>query len=277
MALAWWLVALSGAVALVYSLASAAAPMLRFIAALAGLPLVAAGVVMGAALLARAPWSRSAHLLLGGAGLASCILTLPSAVLVLYFLSRQSGRSFDESPDNDPNETPFPRVFEIVFSVGLVTSMALSLGLAYAAYSLRQDSLLALRGPRLAQTERAAVDRMRRMADAEEAFRLICNTGYADLAALLHPTTVMSDYPENGPAFITTELAFKRAGDHQFELVTEEPMPETAGCPTRRFRRYRYSATPVGGRGRHFVIGPKRVVHFAHDRPATFEDPFIPR
>jgi hypothetical protein len=281
---AWWLIALSGVASLVYALTSAtegatSESTSRLVAITGGLLLAVTGVVLGTALLARASWARSAHLLLCGAGLASCILTLPSAILIVYFLRPQSERIFDKAAAREkrPGGGMLPRGVEVFFSLGLLLSAALSVGLAYAASSIYLHSLHASRVPRLTRAERATVDRLRRIAEAEESFRRICNTGYADLSALLHPATVIPDYPNSGPAFIATDLAFKRAGGYQFELMTEELMPAAVGCPTLRYRRYRYSARPLGGRGRHFLIGPENRVHVSRDRPATFDDPFIPR
>ncbi|HZM50413.1 MAG TPA: hypothetical protein VFE68_07985, partial [Vicinamibacteria bacterium] len=111
------------------------------------------------------------------------------------------------------------------------------------------------------------------LAAAEDAFHAVCNTGYADLQGLLQPGTVIPDYPADGPAFLrgpafeTTE----RDG-YRYVLTVEDEMPRSAGCPTRRFRRFLYAATPLAA-GRSLAVGPDGVVRAAEGRPAQPDDP----
>ena len=45
------------------------------------------------------------------------------------------------------------------------------------------------------------------------------------------------------------------------------------GGSARSFRRFLYTATPVEGAGKHFVIGADGVIHAAEGRPASTSDP----
>ncbi len=114
--------------------------------------------------------------------------------------------------------------------------------------------------------ERAVADQLRALAAAQETFRNVCDSGYADLEALLNPSSVFPDYPASGPAFLS-DPAFRqqeRLG-YRFQLGVEDPVPATPSCPFRSYRRYRYSATPVGG-GRTLFIGNDGVVRATRAR-----------
>ena len=97
--------------------------------------------------------------------------------------------------------------------------------------------------------ERSAVAQLTAMAAAQDAFHSVCNTGYGDLEALRQPATVIPDYPRDGPAFLRGP-AFETAerDGYRYALAVEDEMPPAAGCPTRRFRRFLYSATPLAER-----------------------------
>ena len=123
--------------------------------------------------------------------------------------------------------------------------------------------------------ETAAAAQLKTMAAAQDAFHSVCNTGYGDLEALRHPASVIPDYPADGPAFLRGP-AFdedERNG-YRFRLEVQEQMPPAPGCPMRRFRRYVYSARPMGS-GRALAVGPDGIVHAAEGRGATLEDPAI--
>jgi hypothetical protein len=108
--------------------------------------------------------------------------------------------------------------------------------------------------------ERAVADELRSLAAAEETFRKVCDSGYGDLEALLNPSSVFPDYPASGPAFLK-DAAFRQRERHgyRFQLAVEEPVPPTPSCPFRSYRRYRYTATPLGG-GRALFVGNDGVV-----------------
>ena len=114
--------------------------------------------------------------------------------------------------------------------------------------------------------ERSAVAQLTAMAAAEDAFHSVCNTGYGDLEALRQPATVIPDYPADGPAFLRGP-AFETAerDGYRYTLTVEDEMPPAAGCPTRRFRRFLYTATPLGA-GRWLAVGPDGVVRAAEGR-----------
>jgi hypothetical protein len=121
--------------------------------------------------------------------------------------------------------------------------------------------------------QRIASEQLRALAAAEDAFHSVCNTGYGDLQGLLQPATVIADYPAGGPAFLRGP-AFQtpeREG-YRYTLTVEDEMPPTAGCPTRRFRRFLYTATPLGA-GRSLAIGPDGILRAAEGRPAQLDDP----
>jgi hypothetical protein len=77
------------------------------------------------------------------------------------------------------------------------------------------------------------------------------------------------DYPADGPAFLRG-MAFEQdqADGYSYALTVEGEMPPAPGCPTRRYRRYLYSATPLGS-GRSLAVGPDGIVRAAEGRPAV--------
>ena len=121
--------------------------------------------------------------------------------------------------------------------------------------------------------ERAASAQLTALAAAEDAFHSVCNTGYADLQGLLQPGTVIADYPADGPAFLRgPDYQTAEREGYRYTLTVEDEMPPSAGCPTRRFRRFLYTATPLGA-GRSLAVGPDGVIHVAEGRPAGLDDP----
>ena len=60
-------------------------------------------------------------------------------------------------------------------------------------------------------------------------------------------------------------------------MVVEERLPPRENCPSKSFRRYHYSATPLGGNGRSFVVGPDARIRYAEGRRATLADPLLLR
>jgi hypothetical protein len=112
------------------------------------------------------------------------------------------------------------------------------------------------------------------MRGAEESFRQVCNIGYADLDALRRPGTVLPGLPPGATPFISEELAQPEAGGYRFELSVSEAMGATADCATlRRYRTFRYTATPISGRGRHLLLLSDGTIHSSDDRPARPDDP----
>jgi hypothetical protein len=123
---------------------------------------------------------------------------------------------------------------------------------------------------------RLVAARLLAMVDAQERFRRVCNTGYADLDGLLAPATIIPDYPANGASFVQPDLAQAQAAGHRYTLSVFDPMPAEPNCPIRRrFRRYTYTAQPIARSGYHFLVGPDRRVHLAYDRPAAPTDPAL--
>ena len=110
-------------------------------------------------------------------------------------------------------------------------------------------------------SESNVANQLRILAAAEQAFRMVCNSGYGDLEALLNPSSVFPDYPKSGPAFLKdgTFRQPERLG-YRFQLTVEDAVPPTPSCPFRSYRRYSYSATPLKAGGRTLVVGNDGVV-----------------
>ncbi len=220
-------------------------------------------------------WARTAAIAAAGVGVFVCPLTL-AAIAVLVYLLRPEGRTFFAAHGRRPAARE-----EAVFTGALVGGLLLGLaGLGvvllavHGARTLGEGGTAGMGATRSALAERTAVDRLRTVYAAEEAFHGVCNTGYGDLAALRRPANAIENYPPEGPAFLR-DPSFDAAerGAYRFSLRVEDEMPPAPGCPKPRYRRFLYTADPIGHEGRHLVIGPDGVVRAAERRPATLEDP----
>jgi hypothetical protein len=227
----------------------------------------ASALLLGYGLWSAAPWSRNLQTTLAGAGLASCLFT-PSALIVLIYSLRSS------SLGGARQDTASARRTEALFLGGLLATLvaaAIVALVAFVAYgrpwieARRQDHALRLVAARLLV-----------MADAQEQFRRVCNTGYGDIDGLLAPATVIADYPAHGASFIPAALAQPEAAGYRYSLSVFDPIATTPDCPIRRrFRRYSYTAQPLTVKGYHFLVGPGRLIHLAFDRPAAPSDPVL--
>ncbi len=227
----------------------------------------AGALVVGYGLWRSALWSRNLLTTLAAAGLASCLLT-PTALIVLVYSLRGS------SLTGARRESASARRTEALFLGGLLTTLAAAVVVGLMALiAFGRPWLEARRQERALRTVAA---RLLTLADAQEQFRRVCNTGYADMDGLLAPATVIPDYPPRGASFVPDTLAQPQAAGYRYTLSVFEPMPSAPDCPIhRRFRRYAYTAQPLAAKGYHFLIGPDRLVHLAFDRPAAPSDPVL--
>ena len=242
-----------------------------------GLLLAGLSGVMAWALWTARPWARPLQLAIAGLGVFFCPFTLASIAVLVYMLRPAARAHFhgDPVPDGQAQSEP---VFSAAL-VGLVVLGALIIGaftfLARTARTLPPggSGTGLLERARGAGAERTAAAQMESMSAAQAAFHAVCTSGYADLDGLMDPAAVIPNYPPGGPVFLPREgfTAADRAGYH-YRLSVDEEMPPAPGCPTRRFRRYQYTASPLGP-GRHLMVGPDAVVRAADGRPAEATDP----
>lgn len=251
------------------------------VAAAGGFLLAALGGVLAFGLWARSPWARVLQLVLAAAGLLLCPFTLASITVLVYLLRGEARVHFSArrhyaelGPDEqrllagDGSEAAFAGTLVGAVALGVI----LSVGAAYyIAPHIEREAT-----PSTDATVRAA---LRSVLAAQRNFRdgtdSACGRLYADLEGLLHPATVIPNYRADGPAFLAPEFAQPVRGNYRYELTVSEPVAPAAGCPQRAFRAFSCSATPLSGRGRHYLTGPDGKIHAAQDRPATFTDPTL--
>ncbi|HUG51952.1 MAG TPA: FHA domain-containing protein [Vicinamibacteria bacterium] len=238
----------------------------------AGIALAAFSAAMAVGLWLERRWAHVAQLVVAGLGLFVCPFTLASIAVLVYMLRpevrwRFSDRRGQEPARSGQTETMFTGALLGAVVLGLMLTATLTF-LARTARTVAGGRFLA----RAPAAERAAVAELQAMAAAQDAFRSVCNTGFGDLEALRRPAGVVPDYPPDGPAFLRGSSFDQpeRAG-YRYELTVEEEMPASPGCPTRRFRRYLYSARPLGA-GRWLSVGSDGVVRAAQDGPPTASD-----
>ena len=244
------------------------------VVAACGLALTLLGLSLGPALFARRPWARVVLILLCAPGALSCVLAPASLVVAAYCLGRRTRAHF-LAPAAEPLTDASARRRELFFTLALVTSLLFAVvGGASLMSHFRTPLLDVLVGP--TSREDAVLARLRAVRAAEESFRRVCNTGYADLEGLRNPASAIPDFPPHGAAFLSADLATPEAHGYRFELTVQAPMLPTQDCPTlRRFRTYRYLASPVGGAGRFFLLAGERGIYVAVGRSPTLDDPAI--
>jgi len=245
--------------------------------------LIAAGLAMAALSLAMAlglwqgrRWAWVAQMTVAAIGVFVCPFTLASIAVLVYMLRPAVQGHFSGRGQNEPESTGQG---EAMFAGALVAAVILGVLLTAALTVMARTAWTgagAHGGRMFVRTpaeEKLANAQLAALAAAEEAFHSVCNTGYGELQGLLHPGTVIADYPADGPAFLR-DPAFENAerDGYRYTLTVEEEMPPTAGCPTRRFRRFLYTATPLGA-GRSLAVGPDGVIRAAQGRPAHLDDP----
>jgi hypothetical protein len=241
-----------------------------------GIGLAAFSAAMALGLWLERRWAYLAQIVVAGLGLFVCPFTLASIALLVYLLRPEVRWHFSDRSEREPDaagqaETMFAGALLGAVMLGVLLTAALTF-LARTARTVpagRGGRILV----RVPAEERAALAQLKAMAAAQDAFRSVCNTGYGDLQALRQPATVIPDYPAEGPAFLRGSGFDEPERDgYRFSLAVEAEMQPAPGCPTRRFRRFLYAATPLGP-GRSLAVGPDAVVRAAEGRPATLDDP----
>jgi hypothetical protein len=248
---------------------------------LAGLFLATLSGLMAWGLWSGRAWARVLQLVIAALGIFFCPFTLASITVLIYMLRPGPKAHFAGRPAPEGQAQAEPAFSAAL--VGMVVLGALIVGaftfLARTARSLPPGGtgISLLERAKSAGAERAATGQMQEMAAAQAAFHAICNSGYADLPGLLDPAAVVPNYPAGGPAFLPREgFSEPERGGYRYTLSVDEEIPPTPACPTRRFRRYTYSATPLGP-GRHLMVGSDAVVRVADGRPAGTQDPPLGR
>ncbi|HEY3119054.1 MAG TPA: FHA domain-containing protein [Vicinamibacteria bacterium] len=238
--------------------------------ALAG---VAAALAFG--LWTRAPWARTLQLAAAGVGLLVCPFSLAAATVLLYMTRPSARAQFDRSPVKPSEPASDERAAaqaNVAFTAALLGTALLGIALAVMALLIPRLLLARSGATRLTARESGVVRRMQALGASEAAFRSGTCEGYGDLDALVNPGSVIPNYPAGGPSFLPLELAAPEALGYRFQLQLEDPAPPGEGCPSRSYRRYTLTASPLDGTGRHFVMRSDRVIHTAEGRPATLAD-----
>ena len=241
------------------------------IPAVLGLALAAVSAAVSYGLWARSPWARGVQL--GLAVLGLCSPAVLTCILILIYLLRPevriqfSGRRLFSELD--------PAEARLVRHSSSDTAFALSIrgSLLVAILVAGLLGLLACPRARADAPEARAIHRLEGLATAQEAFRSGTCGGYADLQGLIHPSSVIPNYPPGGPPFLEARYGLPEDHGYRFELTLEDPLAARDGCPTHSYRRFAYSASPASGSGTHYRVGPDRVVRRAEGRPAGPEDP----
>jgi hypothetical protein len=242
---------------------------------LTGLALALLSAAMAIGLWQARRWAYVAQIVVAVLGLFLCPFTLASIAVLVYMLRPAARWHFSDRREREPHGVGQA---EPMFAGALVGAVVLGVFLTATLTFLARTARSVAGGPRrlLMRTpaaETAALAQLKALAAAEDAFHSVCNTGYGDLEALRQPARVIPDYPANGPAFLRGPAFDQPERDgYRYTLTVEDEMPPAAGCPTRRFRRFLYSATALG-RGRSLIVGPDGVVRAAEGRPATPDDP----
>jgi hypothetical protein len=242
----------------------------------AGVALAALSGVMAFGLWQGRRWAWVLQVAVAAIGIFVCPFTLASIAVLIYMLRPAVQWHFSDRQRPQPESAGQG---EAMFAGALVAAVVLGVLLTAALTVLARTArtVAGARGGRmLVRTpapERIASEQLRALAAAEDAFHSVCNTGYGDLQGLLRPGTVIADYPPDGPAFLRgPDFETAERNGYRYTLTVEDEMPPTPGCPTRRFRRFLYTATPLGA-GRSLAVGPDGVLHAAEGRPAHLDDP----
>ena len=244
----------------------------------AGIALASLSGAMAAGLWHGRRWAYVAQVAVGAAGVFLCPFTLASIAVLIYMLRPSVQWHFSARQDREPDGG---RSAEPMFAGAMIAAVVLGV-LITAALTFFAGRARTVTGGggarhfmRSSAAERSAIAQLTTMAAAENAFHSVCNTGYGDLEALRQPATVIPDYVAGGPAFLRGPAFDDPERDgYRYALEVEDQMPPAAGCPTRRFRRFFYSATPLED-GRWLAVGSDGVVRAAEGRPATPDDPAV--
>jgi hypothetical protein len=237
-------------------------------------------VAMAFGLWTRAGWARVLQIVLAGVGILTCAFAPVSIAILVYMLRADTRLQFSgldvgelapadaERLRGDASGLPFTIAIlaALLVSLLLVGGASFALGtLGVGLQNLNQTSSAALEG--------GAVANLRTLASAQEAFRAGTCDGFSDLGGLMNPASLIPNYPVAGPSFLPQDFALAERGGYRYELRVEDPLQPSDGCPSRLYRRYVFTASPLAGAGRHFLVAADGLVRFAQDRPATLQDP----
>jgi hypothetical protein len=228
--------------------------------------------LMAFGLWSRSPWARTLQIALAGLGLLTCAFTPVSAAILFYMLREETKIQFSGRTDYRflaPREieTLSRAGSEPLFSAGILVGLGIAVVLSGIIAAFAIPSFARARPGGGDTGEIAATARLRTLAAAERAFSSGTCGHFADLDGLLRPSQVIPNYPAGGPAFLSPEFAQAEAGSYRYELSVQDPVPASDGCPSRSYRSFQYTATPLGSSGRTLSVGPDGVVKDADGQP----------
>ncbi len=219
-------------------------------------------------------WAYRSQLVLAVPGVLSLVLTPLSLVVAAYLLHPGLRRRFGYQVEAPVVAASHAARQESVFVAALTGGIVFAGALAGILVGMAQRPPDP--GIRLTSQERLVVRQLADMSAAQESFRRVCNVGYADLDGLRRPASAIPGYPKAGPVFLSPSKAPDQAHGYRFDLTVQDPLPSTLDCPvTRHFGRFSYTAWPLSGKGRHFLLDTTGVIHTADNRAATLTDPPI--
>jgi hypothetical protein len=239
-------------------------------------------VAMAFGLWTRAGWARVLQIVLAVVGILTCAFAPVSIAILVYMLRADTRLQFSGMDLGELSPQDAERVsrdasglpFTLAILGGLVVSLLLAGGASFLLGRLG-GGLANLPQADSSARESVAIVNLRTLASAQQAFRAGTCDGYSDLGGLMDPSSLIANYPAGGPAFLPQDFALAERGGYRYDLQVEEPMELQDGCPSRLYRRYAFSASPIEGSGRHFLITADGQVRVAEDRPATPEDPIL--
>jgi len=235
-----------------------------------GLAMMVVSGLMAWGLWSLAGWARVLQMVFAGVGLLTCAFTPASALILAYMLKQNTAALFAGETTDDAGSA------EALFTLATAACVILPLllvGLAAALGTTLPAPFGA--GKQAAAQGTVSLERLHTVYAAQRAFSAGTCGAYADIEGLLKPATIIPNYPPTGPAFLAAELAASEVNGYRYEMVVDEPARAGDGCPARSFRRFLYTATPIGGTGKHFVVGSDGVIHAAEGRPASTSDPSV--
>jgi hypothetical protein len=248
---------------------------------LSAIVLALLSALMAVGLWSRSPWARILQLVLAVQGLCGPFFVASAAILIymlrddvkIHFSGRQDFRDLSPQEAETARRTGSEGIFTGAVLGGVFLGVV-ALGIVAA---LVVPGIAGKQAMAQAASEAAVVAQVRSVLAGEEAFRMAtCGTGYADLDSLIHPAAVIPNYSANsGSAFLAPEMAQSERFGYRFELRAEELVPPVEGCPTKSFRRFRYLAMPISGKGHGYLGVPEGTIHVAEGRAPTPDDPLL--
>jgi hypothetical protein len=241
------------------------------LAAAFGLFMALICLVMAVGLVKGASWARFLQIGVAILGLFTCAFTPASAVILVYVLRKNTAAWFAGQPAPEEGGSA-----ETVFGLGMAAFSGLPIVVGLVASLLGVNVPMPAGGGAAAPAASVDMARLHALVLAEQNFSAGTCGSFADLEGLVTPASVIPNYPAGGPSFLAAEYATREAGGYYYDLSVEDPAVASDGCPSRSFHSFYYSATPVSGTGKAYVIDSKGFVHVAEGRPASLSDPVVP-